>query len=49
LGRDDEIKINFWDHTAWKWVDSESLVDEVFEIRKEAVKAFYEKFQEFIG
>lgn len=49
LGTDEEIKINFWDHSAWKWVDSERLVDEVFEVRKEATKVFYDKFQEFIG
>ncbi len=45
LGRDDEIHINFWDHTNWKWVDSERLVDEVFAVRKQAAKVFLEKFR----
>lgn len=45
LGGDKEIKINFWDHSAWKWVDSENLVNEVHPVRREAAKIFLEKFK----
>lgn len=44
LGDDNDIKINFWDHSAWKWVDSENVVDEVGEIRKESMRIYLEKF-----
>jgi len=47
-GRDDDIKINYWDHSAWKWVDSEKLVDEVHLIRKRAAQRFLKKFKEFV-
>jgi N-acetylglucosaminyldiphosphoundecaprenol N-acetyl-beta-D-mannosaminyltransferase len=47
-GRDEDIKVNFWDHSAWKWVDSEKLVDEVHLIRKRATQRFLKKFKEFM-
>jgi len=47
-GRDEDIKINYWDHSAWKWVDSEKLVDEVHLIRKRAAQRFLKKFKEFV-
>ena len=46
-GRDQDIKVNFWDHTNWKWVDSEKLVDEVHLIRKRGAQRFLGKFREF--
>jgi N-acetylglucosaminyldiphosphoundecaprenol N-acetyl-beta-D-mannosaminyltransferase len=45
-GNDSDIKINFWEHINWKWVDSENLVNEVHQVRKEAAKIFLEKFYE---
>ena len=47
-GRDSDIKVNFWDHKAWKWVDSENLVEEVHLVRKKATKIYLEKFNEVI-
>jgi N-acetylglucosaminyldiphosphoundecaprenol N-acetyl-beta-D-mannosaminyltransferase len=44
LGRDGDIKVNFWDHSGWKWVDAENLINEVHPVRREAVKIFLEKF-----
>ncbi|MDD4901877.1 MAG: WecB/TagA/CpsF family glycosyltransferase [Patescibacteria group bacterium] len=47
-GRDEDIKINFWDHSAWKWVDSDKLVDSVHLIRKRSAQRFLKKFKEFV-
>jgi len=44
FGKDSDIKINFWDHSNWKWVDSKNLVNEVHPIRRRATKIFLEKF-----
>lgn len=45
-GDDHDIKINFWDHKGWKWVDAENLIKEVHPVRQEAAKMFLEKFKE---
>ncbi|MCK4554872.1 WecB/TagA/CpsF family glycosyltransferase [Candidatus Parcubacteria bacterium] len=45
IGKDEDIKINFWDHSDWKWIDSKNLVNEVHPIRKESAKIFLEKFK----
>ena len=47
-GKDEDIKINFWDHMAWKWVDSDKLVDEAHLVRKRAAERFLKKFKEFV-
>jgi N-acetylglucosaminyldiphosphoundecaprenol N-acetyl-beta-D-mannosaminyltransferase len=47
-GRDEDIKVNYWDHSAWKWIDSDKLVDEVHLIRKRATQRFLKKFKEFV-
>lgn len=44
LGSDDEIKINFWDHAAWKWVPIENLVSTVHPVRQAGAQKFLEKF-----
>lgn len=43
-GSDEDIKINFWDHRAWKWVDAARLIDEVHPNRQASTKIFLEKF-----
>lgn len=43
-GSDNDIEINYWDHSAWKWVDSKRLAQEVHPVRKESAKIFLEKF-----
>jgi 8-oxo-dGTP pyrophosphatase MutT (NUDIX family) len=45
LGQDKEIKVNFWDHRAFKWVDDEDFVRSVHPVRQEAAKIFLEKFR----
>jgi len=47
-GRDEDIKINFWDHSEWKWVDSDKLVQEVYAVRQEATQKFLDKFNDYI-
>ncbi len=37
-GKDSEIKVNFWDHDAWKWVNLKDLPNEVDEVRKPSAK-----------
>lgn len=41
-GKDDDIKVNYWDHSDWKWVDLEDLLDTVHETRKIPTKMFYD-------
>lgn len=45
LGQDSEIKINYWDHRAWQWVDIEQLLNLVSPTRREATAVFLEKFK----
>jgi N-acetylglucosaminyldiphosphoundecaprenol N-acetyl-beta-D-mannosaminyltransferase len=47
-GRDEDIEVNYWDHSAWKWVDSEKLIDSVHIIRKRSAQRFLKKFKEFV-
>ena len=48
LGQDQDIKINFWEHSAWKWINSKNLVNEVHPVRKEATQIFLKKFNPVI-
>jgi len=47
-GKDEDIKVNFWDHSRWKWVDRERLMDTVHVIRKRGVQRFLNCFEEYI-
>ena len=38
LNPTDEIKINFWDHAAWRFVPLDDLANEVHPVRKEAME-----------
>lgn len=44
-GTDEDIKINFWDHRAWKWIPSEKLVESVHRVRRQGAEIFLNKFQ----
>ena len=46
LGYDDDIKISFFDHTAWRWMAAEKLVESVYPERQASTKIFLEKFYE---
>ena len=42
-GRDDEIVINFWDHSAWQWVDLSNVLNIIHPVRQKAFRIFLEK------
>ncbi|PKM88979.1 hypothetical protein CVU83_00865 [Candidatus Falkowbacteria bacterium HGW-Falkowbacteria-2] len=43
LGNDDEIKINHWDHQAWRWVPETKLIKSLHSCRREAAKIYLNK------
>ena len=45
FGRNEDIKVNFWDHAGWRWVDIHDLVASVHECRREATRIFLAKFK----
>lgn len=45
-GEDKDIKVNFYDHKSWKWVDINNAVSEVHECRKKAMKKYVELFKQ---
>ncbi|MCX6794788.1 MAG: WecB/TagA/CpsF family glycosyltransferase [Candidatus Falkowbacteria bacterium] len=45
FGRNEDIKVNFWDHSDWRWVDIHDLVASVHERRREATQIFLAKFK----
>lgn len=47
-GRDEDIKISFWDHDDWRWVDSEDLIRAVYPVRRSASEIYLSKFKELI-
>jgi len=47
-GEDKDIKINYYEHSAWKWVDVKNLMNEVHPIRIKATKIYLNKFNESI-
>lgn len=48
-GSEADIKVNFWEYAAWRWVDAEKLTAEVHPMRRESAKIFMEKFYETIN
>lgn len=48
FGDDRDIKINFWDHSAWKWVDVDNFINSVHPTRKKAAEIYLEKFKSLI-
>lgn len=48
IGTDINIKINYWDHKGWKWVNADDIMDIVHEYRKEAMRKYIKKFSNFI-
>ncbi|MCK5320539.1 WecB/TagA/CpsF family glycosyltransferase, partial [Candidatus Parcubacteria bacterium] len=36
IGKDTDIKINFWEHRNWRWVEENKVLDVIHECRKEA-------------
>ncbi|MEI8361040.1 MAG: WecB/TagA/CpsF family glycosyltransferase [bacterium] len=48
LGSDEHFAINFWDHTAWRWVPVDRLLTQTYEIRRDGYQKFLDKFNEYI-
>jgi len=44
-GDDSDIRVCFWDHRSWKWVNIERLLTEVYPIRQKSAKIFLDKFK----
>lgn len=44
-GTDADIKICFWDHVAWKWVDAENFLKAVDPIREKSSQIFLAKLK----
>ena len=44
-GEDAELKINYWDHRAWRWVKEEDLITQVHPCRQAAAKIYLEKLK----
>jgi N-acetylglucosaminyldiphosphoundecaprenol N-acetyl-beta-D-mannosaminyltransferase len=44
-GNDSDIKINFWDHRNWQWIETDKLITTVHQYRKVGCEKFLEKFQ----
>ena len=48
-GEDSDIKINSWEHRAWRWVEAEKLVESVHPVRRASAEIFMEKFNKTIN
>ncbi|KKQ60506.1 MAG: Teichoic acid biosynthesis protein [Parcubacteria group bacterium GW2011_GWE2_38_18] len=48
-GEDQDIRLNYWDHIAWKWTDVDDLTKEVYSTRRESTEVFLNKFIEIIN
>lgn len=44
-GQDSDIKIKFWDHQNWKWVDVADFLASVHPVRRPGCEKFLAKFQ----
>lgn len=45
MGQDEEIKINFWDHQSWQWVDLDSIIKVIHPVRQKAFRIFLDKIK----
>lgn len=45
LGRDEDVKINFWDHSAWQWLPENELLEKVEPVRQKATAIFLKKLK----
>lgn len=44
LGSDEDIKINYWDHRSFKWLEDKDLISNLHPQRKPQAKIFLDKF-----
>lgn len=43
-GDDRQLKVNYWDHESWKWMESSQVVGAVHPCRQTSIKIYIEKF-----
>lgn len=48
FGDDEEVKINYWDHCAWRWVKAQELLATVHPVRQKGTEKFLKKFWEIL-
>lgn len=48
LGDDDDIKINYWDHCNWKWIEADMFTKSTHPVRQEGYQKFYKAFLETV-
>jgi N-acetylglucosaminyldiphosphoundecaprenol N-acetyl-beta-D-mannosaminyltransferase len=49
IGKDTDIRINYWDHSDWKWVKVSDVLNEVHPIRRQGMEIFLNKFKEYLN
>lgn len=47
-GDDAEIKINFWDHSAWQWVKASEVLSTTYEVRRAGYEKYLDLFNSVI-
>jgi len=47
-GQDSDIKINFWDHSSYKWVPMDKLIEASHPVRREGYKIYLKKLESII-
>jgi len=47
-GEDKNIKLNFWEHANWKWVDVDKSLSSVHPVRRKSMEIYIKKFKETI-
>jgi len=48
IGKDSDISVNFWEHTSWKWVKEDKVIEVVHPCRREVMKIYLEVFKESV-
>ncbi len=49
LGHDTDIKVNFWDHKNWQWINVDNFLATIHPVRRQAYELYLEKFKEVIS
>lgn len=45
-GEEKELRANYWDHRAWRWIEEENLIESLHHCRQAAAKIYLEKLKE---
>jgi N-acetylglucosaminyldiphosphoundecaprenol N-acetyl-beta-D-mannosaminyltransferase len=47
-GKNEDIKINYWDHKDWMWADTKNIINYISPVRRNKTRMFLEKFFEYV-